>query len=241
MKFSNIVLAGFLGLISLLPLSVSAQAIHLTTEEYPPFNMSTVSGRITGYSMDVVKEMFKRANVEYDVELLPWQRAYKLALETPGYGVFSTTRTEAREPLFKWVTPVAYNNWIFLAKKNRNIRISSLDDARNYRIGGYRGDAVANYLEGEGFKLDLVSRDELNALKIDRDRIDLWASGHLLGPFYAKKHGVKGLEPVFTFKETIMGIAFNKDVPDQIVNGLNQALVAMSKDGALEKIAKKYR
>lgn len=215
--------------------------IHLTTEEYPPFNMSTVSGRITGYSVDVVKEMFRRADLEYDMEMLPWQRAYNLALDTEGYGVFSTTRTEARENLFQWVTPVAYNNWVFLAKRSSNIRITSMEDAKQYRVGGYRGDAAALYLEGLGFKLDLVSRDELNALKLDRDRIDLWATGHLLGPFYAKKHEVPGLEPVMTFRETVMGIAFNKDMPKEIVDKLNETLTIMYSDGTIDKISHNYQ
>ncbi|KPX12183.1 Uncharacterized protein ALO75_05082, partial [Pseudomonas syringae pv. coryli] len=85
----------------------------LLTENFPPFNMA-VDGKnfaqennIDGIAAEVVREMFKRANIGYSMTLrFPWDRVYKLALEKPGYGVFSTTPLPERENLFKWVGPV---------------------------------------------------------------------------------------------------------------------------------------
>ncbi len=222
------------------------QTLHLTTENYPPFNMN-IAGRdsakedqITGISTEIVQELFKRAEIGYTMTLYPWKRAYWLAKNRSNYGVFSTTRTEAREPLFKWVGPLVTNNWIFLAKKERKIKINSLEDARKYRIGGYEGDAVALYLQNQGFKLNLTIADHYNALLIDKNRIDLWATGQLLGPYFAKRAGVSGLEEVFMFKETIMSIAFNKSVPEETINQLNEVLQQMRKDGTIETINQRY-
>ena len=80
-----------------------AQTLHLATENYPPFNMSintsdsATEAEITGISTEIVQELFKRAKISYTVRLYPWQRAYWLAQNKPNFGVFSTTRTEARE------------------------------------------------------------------------------------------------------------------------------------------------
>ena len=221
--------------------TVAAEPIKLTTESYPPFNMITRTGEISGISTDIVHELFKRSQIPVEMELLPWNRAYSMAQESPNVGVFSTTRTVEREKLFKWVSPLTSNNWVFLAKKDRNIRLSSLEDAKKYRIGGYRGDAIALYLEAQGFNLDLVSRDELNALKLDRGRIDLWATGHLLGPYLAKKQRVDGLVDVLTFKETVMGIAFHPETPDTVINRLNTTLQEMYDDGSVDRIFNYYR
>lgn len=95
--------------------------IILLTENYPPFNMSVNDknfargDNIDGLSTDIVREMFKRANVKYRLSLrFPWSRIYKLTLQKRNYGLFSTTRTEAREDLFKWVGPLVVNEWVFL-------------------------------------------------------------------------------------------------------------------------------
>lgn len=238
----RLVISAALVLVSLLsfPALSATRTINLTTENYPPFNMETADKQITGVSTEIVHELFDRANLPYEIRLYGWTRAYKLALETPWHGVFSTTRTKEREPLFQWVGPLVNNNWIFLAKKDKNITIGSLEDAKKYRVGGYRGDAVALYLQSQGFKLDLTSKDELNALKLDRGRIDLWATGHLLGPYYARQNNVGDLEPVFTFRETIMSIALNKDMPTDVIRQLNGELKKMREDGTVAKIYKRY-
>ena len=234
----------FISCLVLMVFSVNATAVEpikLTTESYPPFNMITRTGVVSGISTDIVREMFKRSQIPVEIEMLPWNRAYGMAQESPNVGVFSTTRTSEREKLFKWVSPLTLNNWVFLAKKDRNIRLTSLEDAKKYRIGGYRGDAIALYLESKGFNLDLVSRDDLNALKLARGRIDLWATGHLLGPYLAKQQRIDGLVDVLTFKETVMGVAFHPETSDAVIVRLNTTLQEMYVDGTIDRIFNEYR
>lgn len=227
-----------------LALSVQAQdttKLSLTTESYPPFNMEDRSGRITGISTEIVEVLLKRSDVSYTLELLPWNRAYTMALEQPATGVFSTTRTAEREALFKWVSPLIFNRWVLLQAPDSNIALTKLEDAKQYRIGGYRGDAIAQYLEKQGFKLDLVSRDELNAPKLIRKRIDLWATGDLLGKHLAKQQGITGLKTVLVFREMPMGLALHAGTPDTLVEKLNATLRTLYEDGTVEAIQRKYQ
>ncbi|MEM7194379.1 MAG: ABC transporter substrate-binding protein [Pseudomonadota bacterium] len=221
--------------------SVHAQTIHLKTETYPPFNMNNEDEKIIGISTEIVETLFERSGVEYTMELLPWQRAFNMALEEQNTAVFSTTRTAEREPKFKWVGPLVQNNWVFLARERNDIEISSLDDAKGLKVGGYQGDAVALFLADQGFDLDLTPHDSLNARKLARDRIDLWATGHLLGPYQASLEGLSGFEPVFTFRETIMAIAMNINTPDEIVDRLNSELQAMRASGVIAEIEARYQ
>ena len=238
MQYFKVILAIFLCSFSVL---TQAQTIKLKTENYPPYNLADADGNIVGISTEIVETLFARASVPYEMEVLPWQRAYGLALEESDHAVFSTTRTEAREPLFKWVGPITANNWVFLKKGGSDVVVNTLEDAKKYRVGGYRGDAVSLYLESQGFTIDYVNKDYLNARKIDRDRIDLWATGQLLGPYYARENGVWNLEEVMTFRETIMSIAFNKNTSDDLVNKLNQELALMVSEGVLDQINSKYK
>ena len=84
----------------------SAYKVALLTENFPPYNMA-VNGKnfardenISGIAVELVREMFKRAGVDYSLTLrFPWARIYKMALEQPGYGVFCTARLPEREKL----------------------------------------------------------------------------------------------------------------------------------------------
>lgn len=221
--------------------ALSAQTFQLKTENYPPFNLGNSDGKIIGISSEIVEALFKRTKVEYEMELLPWQRAYRLALEETNHAVFSTTQTTERQPLFKWVGPIVDNNWVFLKRAGSDIVLKDLNDAKKYRVGGYRGDATALYLESKGFKIDYVPKDYLNARKLDRGRIDLWATGQLLGPYYAKENGVENLEEALIFNKTIMSIAFNLNTNDEIINRLNLELEVMKSEGVVEIIKNKYR
>ncbi|PZQ30478.1 MAG: amino acid ABC transporter substrate-binding protein, partial [Ectopseudomonas oleovorans] len=107
--------------------------VVLLTENFPPFNMAVDDKNfarddgIDGISADIVREMFKRAGIDYTLTLrFPWDRLYRLTLDKPNYGLFSTTYTEERKPLFKWVGPLAKTGWVLLAAPGSDIKVSSL-------------------------------------------------------------------------------------------------------------------
>lgn len=225
------------------PGSVSAAQPHLllTTENYPPFNMQQENtSLIVGISTDIVREVMKRASVPYTMKFLPWQRAYNMALKTKNTCVFSTTITEERKPQFKWVGPLVQNDWIFFARPDSEISIDSLEDARAYRVGGYKGDATALFLESQGFRLDLASHDHVNPGKLEAGRFELWATGVHLGPYLARQAGVE-IRPLFTFRETVMGLACNQEVEDELVASLNRILSELRAEGVVDQILARYQ
>ena len=222
--------------------SAIAQPLNVLTEDYPPFNMQGEGGEIVGLSTEIVKELFKRAGVEYTLTLMPWKRAYEDTLNNPNTALFSTTRTPEREGLFKWVGPLVNNNWVFFGNPASNIKINSLEEAKAYSVGGYNGDAAAEYLMAQGFpKLQLATNDAANAKKLDSGRIDLWATGEYLAPYLAASEKVASPKPLFTFKETQMSLAFNKAESDALIQKLNNTLAEMEKDGSVAKIKAKYQ
>jgi polar amino acid transport system substrate-binding protein len=241
-KFSAVAAAAWMALsVVCAPAHADDAQLTLTTENYPPFNMQDESElRIIGISTDIVREMMMRAGIGYAIKFLPWQRAYGMALENPATCVFSTTITDERLPLFKWVGPLTRNDWVFFGRADTAIEISSLDQARAYTVGGYKGDAVAIYLESEGFTLDLASHDHVNPNKLEAGRFELWASGNYLGPYLAGQAGVD-IVPLYTFRETLMGLACNLSVDDEVIAQLNNILETMRQDGALEAIAATYQ
>lgn len=220
----------------------SASDFKIMTEEYPPFNY-TEDGKITGLSTDVMMELTKRVGHNSDFEVLPWARGYNLIQKKSGQILFSMTRTEAREELFKWVGPVASNKWVFFAKKGSGVTITSLEDAKKVKkIGTYKDDAAETFLKEEGFQnLDSVVNDELNVPKLMAGRINLWIVGELQGIYKAKAKGVSDdLEKVMDIKDTQLYIAFSKDTADEDIAKWQKALDDMKADGSYDTILKKY-
>lgn len=221
--------------------------IVLLTENFPPFNMAADSKNyaadrnISGINADIVREMFKRADIAYGLTLrFPWERIYNQVLDHPNQGLFSTTFTPEREPLFKWVGPLASTGWVFLAPAGSALQLTSLEEARQYRVGAYKDDAVSQHLESKGFEPINSLRDQENVGKLMRGQIDLWATTDPVGPYLAKLEGVGGLTTVLRFNDAQLFLALNKDTPDEVVQRLQKALNEMKSDGAIDVILRRY-
>ena len=224
-----------------------AYSMVLLTENFPPYNMA-IDGKnfaqennINGIAVEIVRQTFKRAGIGYSMTLrFPWDRIYKLALEKPGYGVFVTARLPEREALFKWVGPIGPDDWIMLARADSTLELASLQDARTYRIGAYKGDAIAQELGRQGMNPITVLSDKDNARKLVEGQIDLWATGDPAGRYLARQEGVTGFKTVLRFNSTELFLALNKSTPDDIVQKLQAALDELRNEGVVDRIMGKY-
>jgi polar amino acid transport system substrate-binding protein len=239
---------------TVLGLSLSAHAelapdyhVVLLTENFPPYNMA-INGKnfakednLDGIAVDIVREMFKRAGIQYSMTLrFPWDRIYKLALEKPGYGVFVTARLPEREALFKWVGPIGPDDWVLLGRGDSAISLSSLEQAKPYKVGAYKGDAIAKHLAEKGLEPITVLRDQQNARKLMAGQIDLWATGDPAGRYLAKQEGISGLKTILRFDSAELYLALNKDVPDEVVQKLQTELEQMRSEGLVDDILSRY-
>ena len=219
----------------------------LLTENFPPFNMAiddknfARDDSIDGISADIVREVFKRAGIGYNLSLrFPWDRIYRLTLDKANYGLFSTTFTEERKPLFKWVGPLAKSEWVLLAAPGSTIKVNSLEEARKYNIGAYKNDAVSQHLESKGLTPINSLRDQENVAKLMNGKIDLWATTDPVGRYIAKQEGASGLQVVLRFNSAELFLALNKETPDEVVERLQKALDELRNEGFVDEITNNY-
>lgn len=214
--------------------------LFVTTESSPPSAMMGENG-VTGFATEKIRMVMDRAGVDYDIEMLPWKRAYTLAEKTPNTCVYSTTRVRERESLFKWVGPTHENDWTLFGRSDRDYKIATIEDARKYRIGAYNGDVRSEALVAEGFNVDTVQDKLANPRKLLVGRIDLWASSVRVGTSLVAENGWTGLiVPVLTFKRTELYLACNPSVPDALIAKMNASLRAMNSEGVSAAIERKY-
>jgi polar amino acid transport system substrate-binding protein len=221
--------------------------VVLLTENFPPFNMSVDDKNfarddgIDGISAEIVRAMFKRAKIDYSLSLrFPWDRLYRLTLDKPNYGLFSTTRTAEREPLFKWVGPLGDTSWVLVSAPDSTISVDSLQEAAKYKIGAYKNNAVTQSLEGQNIPLVIALRDQENARKLAKGLIDLWATDDPAGRYMARQEGITGLRVVLKMNQAELYLALNKDTPDEVVQRLQKALDELRSEGFVEEMTSSY-
>ncbi len=220
-----------------------AENLTILTENLPPLNYLN-GGVLVGPSVEIVKEIQRRLESHEQIEVYPWARAYKTALQKENVVLFSMTYTKDRHDKFKWIGPVAKKRDILVAKKGSGIKIKNLQDAKNVRrIGTVRDDTKEILLKSLGFtNLEPVSDERQNAKKLVLGRIDLWVY---------KKPGLRTVcklaqvnydevEEVFQLRKIELMIAFSKKTPNGIVQKWRNAFNEMLADGAIMKIQKKW-
>lgn len=240
-------LARLLLLLSLTSAAHASEPLVLLTENFPPYNMSS-DGKsfarepeIQGIAADLVREMFRRAEIPYSMTLrFPWTRVYQQARDTPNHGVFVMARQPEREAQFKWVGPLGPDDWVLLAREHSDIQLDNLEQAKGLRIGAYKGDAIAENLARRGLKPVLVLRDQDNARKLYSGEIDLWATGDPAGRYLARQIGVTAFKTVLRFNGTQLYLALNRQVPDEVVEKLQDSLDRMREDGFVDATFARY-
>lgn len=240
----KIVLFSFLILFGVGVVSFSAPVLTIYTEDNgAPLNYLD-NGKQAGLAVEAVEEVMKRLKVNYKIQFVPWARGYKMLETKPNVMLFSTTKTDQRAPLFKWVGPVARIKYALYGKKGRKFDIKSLEDAKNVKsIGTYRDDAREQFLKARGFKnLESITSNRLNVKKLMRDRIDLIASSNVGIISTAKSAGYSrsDLQEVVVFKTADLYMAFSKSTPDSVVDDWDKAFKSMYRDGTFKKLYRKW-
>ena len=197
--------------------------------------------QVIGFATEKIRVIMERVGVDYEIEMLPWKRAYLLAQSHADTCVYSTTRVPEREALFKWIGPTHENDWTLFGRADRNYHIASIEDARKYRIGAYNGDVRSEALIAQGFRVDTVPDKLANPRKLLVNRIDLWATSVRVGSAIVAENGWSTrIVPVLTFKHTELYLACNPSVPDVLVDKMNAALRAINREGVAAAIERKY-
>ena len=222
-----------------------AQSFDIVTEEFPPFNY-TKNGEITGLNTAVIKEIFERAGIDYTITSYPWSRAYGFVQKQPNSAIYTMSRKQSREDLFRWVGPIITSqSYLFRLANNKQVSFTNLEDAKQYKVAVVRDDVRQQFLTEQGFteadNLEILRKYDLGWEMLSRGRVDLWAM-----PGQVARHllATKGLpysviEPVYTLSSVssaLYHIGLHKYTDDAIVKKLQKELDGMRADGTLKKI-----
>jgi polar amino acid transport system substrate-binding protein len=245
-------------LILILPISFTqaanndlAPVIHIVTEHLPPYQIVSEDNDISGFAVDIIKETMARSHYAYSLKSYPWVRSYKLAQRKVNHCIFSVARLRSRETLFKWVGPISkVNNTVIWARKDKNIEINNLEDAKNYTIAVNRNDIGHTGLMELGFEEDkhlyvLDNTESLVNLLITRPEIDLIVADDTTISFRAQLVGINinKLQRVYEINALPLNFFFacSPQTDDKITEHLAVKLESIYRDGTHEAIWNKWK
>ncbi|MBQ4811279.1 transporter substrate-binding domain-containing protein [Pseudoalteromonas luteoviolacea] len=188
---------------------------------------------IQGSAVELVKKLLAKANHNVPIEVYPWARAYKLALNEPNTMIFSMARIKEREHLFHWVGPISkLKGHIWALKSSSHIEINALDDAKRFSIAVIREDSTHHFLRYIGFNdepnLYLTTAFKQNVQMLLLKRVDLVIGTQSMLEEQMHNLGldIKKLKKVYTFNpdDFQLYIAFNKDTLLDLVNKYQRIL-----------------
>lgn len=211
--------------------SQTVDNLKIYTENYPPYNYQGME-KPEGIAVDLLVEMLKKLDsslTRENIEVINWARGYKKLLENTDTLLFSTTRTEEREHLFKWVGPITSIKVALIAKKNRSLKIDSIDDIKNYTIGAVRSDVGEQLLHSIGITGNIISFSDINYNNIrmmEVGRIDLWSYEENVIKWILLQNNLNpdDYEAVYILKEAELFYALNINTSDEIVSKLQNVL-----------------
>lgn len=242
---SSLLLAG-----SILSTQLWASEIKIMTENYPPYNME-VEGELKGLAVDVLDAMLKdmgTPEVKNDIVLGAWSKAYSYAKDKKNHMVFSTTRIDEREPLFKWVGPITKSTVGVVAPKASNLKILSASDLNKYTVGAVKKGVGESLLLEQGVnKSNIKSSGGKSVVKssykkMEKGKIDMFAYEVTVGKYIANENGfdTSKYETVYILKEGELYFAFNKETDDAIIQKWQKSLDTIKANGEYDKIISKY-
>ncbi|MBV2128020.1 substrate-binding periplasmic protein [Arsukibacterium indicum] len=214
--------------------SGSAQQVSqlkVVTEISPP-HQTIIAGEVDGYSTRLVKAILSQAGISATIEIYPWARAYRMALQQPDTLIYNIARTVERESQFQWIGPVATYRLGFVKLAHRqDIQLKSLTEAQQYSIAVQRHDVAETFLKQNGFgqpdqlvlaaditeSWQLLLHGKVDLIIDDPMALAAMAAHFAIEPAYVKfEFAIKELE-----QQTYL--AANKTMPAQMVNALQQA------------------
>jgi len=231
------------GIMVLVQMSYATANFTIMAEDLPPFIYANAStSEPEGIAIKIVQQLASKMKHSQNIEIASWNKAYNLIKDNDGYVLFPVSRRPNREDLFKWVGPLLKSTSYLYKRRDSNINIQSLQDAKKVSaIGVVKNYAGHQLLEKEGFK-NLIpvghTKGVIRALAFKR--ADLIEVGDVFLPFRSKQAEVdyKLLENTnVKLLEQFQYLAFSKNTPDVVIQKWQNALDEMKRDGSYKEIS----
>ncbi len=225
---------------------------EIVTHEHVPPHIYRENGISKGIDVDIVKELFERIKVKYEIKHYPWKRAV-VNLETGVSDMlFPAFKTEEREKFAYYPEyPIEIMKFSLFVRKDSIFKYEKAEDLKGKKIGlvrGYSAGPVFDEARRKNyFTVEETNSTEADIMKLMSGRIDCFVQQYTVARFLIKKAGlsdkiVELKNPVDKTIPTYIIVSRKREIEniDELLKKINTALKEMWDDGTIENIIKKY-
>ncbi|NRA19627.1 MAG: transporter substrate-binding domain-containing protein [Oceanospirillaceae bacterium] len=235
---------------SLLTAAVTAKPLMIASPLHGPPKYYVENDRATGFVVDITQWVLNDMQVPYQMNPLPWKRAYANALQAK-MAIIGLSKNSNRLKIFDYSAPLYFGDLVFIVKKGREFPFESIADLKNKVIstgpGVSYGDRYDDAVTNRVFKV-IPYETPVQGLKLVlRDRVD----AILIGP------GINGLRTLVNsddalrmeqfsilekpFKRDAKHLGFHKSMfKKEFLDKFNQSLRRAWDTGVVDRIVESY-
>lgn len=149
--------------------------INVVTEDGYPLQYLE-NNKVVGPVTELIQAILDDANIEYQIKIEPWARAYKKALEQENTMIYSMARTAVREQQFKWIGQVMQIRYFMVGLESLELEAPvTLASLKHLPVGAVRNSATHQYLINNGFTdIYVVSHPKQSIRMLKQGRIQLF-------------------------------------------------------------------
>lgn len=223
----------------------NTEKVVLGTLHYPPYIIKQPNGEINGFDIEVVREIFARMDVELKIDLYPWKRAIKNAINGLTAGVISCSPREQ----FHVSAPISTATDTLFVRSDHNFEkypITSVQDLLKYpelKVGGVDGYKQLQLLDEVGIKYDRSADDTVAYKKLFAGRIDVLLSIEEYGKFQLKQLRLSNLAISIPLRQKLYHVCFSKSWLgiEGILKRFDATLTEVRNDGTFDAIHARYK
>lgn len=211
-----------------------------TNAEYPPFEFVDENTTITGFDMELVAELAKRAEVKYEIlnmsfdGLIPALKSGKI-----DFIASAMSATDERRNAVDF-TDAYYSTENLYVKRKADTTINSKDDLKGKKVAAQLGTVQEAAVRDQG--LDVTTNENMTILfmSLKNSKVDAICVDSSVGYEYLKQND--DLAEFFTEPDGSEGFsfAFDKGKYPEVIAKFNAALEEVKKDGTYDKLLEKY-
>jgi len=224
-----------------------AQEVEVVTEYLAPFQIRNEDGSLGGFATDIVNRLFDITNDSPNVNVLPWARAYRIALSRPNTLIYSIAKTSQRSNKFTWVGKVKSERFfVWGLRDNFTQPLGSIEDTKGYTLAISKSYNSAIYAENNGFRnIHYTTRDRQSIGMLFKKRVEIIISSEQVIKQVIMSHG-------YDFSKLIkladvpalnneLSIAFSKGSEADLIRRFRLAYIYLDDSGELQRLREKWQ
>lgn len=217
--------------------------------DWAPFTPNNEGIAKEGLSYDLMKEIFSKLDIDFEIELFPQKRMLELIKNGDKDGATVISKNAKRQKFLDFTDSIFQKKGLLYFRSENEVLANweSYEDLKGLKIGvvaGHNyGDKFTKAISQYGLEIYSVTHIEQNFEKLLHGRIDLLlcieatANHYLNNPKYKDKIVAANK----SYYEKGYYIGFSKESNARhLIPKVNKVIRAMKKDGSLKKIRSKY-